>query len=525
MPFRKFISKLRLLIPAALLLLLVAACDSSRPQSTFGAEGPVAEQQLSLLWFILWLAIAVFVVVIGLMIYMIIRFRRRPGQEGLPPQTHGNTRLEIAWTIAPAIILVTIAVPTFLTIADQNSPPEGETLKVNVVAHQWWWEFQYPELGVVTANEMHVPIDIPVEATLLSGDVIHSFWIPKLAGKVDVVPANANEMWFLAREPETYFGQCAELCGIAHAQMRFRVIAQTQGDFDRWVLGQRAPPRPPEGDLALGGQQLFATKGCLVCHTVAGPDAPGVQEARMNGFLGGSALFPAPNLTSFGIRTTFAGGIKDTTEENLLRWVKDPDDVKPGNRMAQLAAAYQDPTSPVTDEEARALVAYLQSLTPDIEAVPTPTPSPAPTATAEPTPEPGETPTAPPPPPPSGPVALEIASVENNLEWDKESLSVRAGSEVTLTLVNNATSATLQHNWTFVQMGTEDGVATAGLTAGADNDWVPPDDDRVIANTKLVDGGDSGQVTFTAPTAGTYAFVCTFPGHSATMRGVFEVTE
>jgi len=392
------------------------------------------------------------------------------------------------------------------------------------VAHQWWWEFQYPGLGVITANELVVPIDVPVSLTLLSQDVIHSFWIPKLAGKVDVVPNNANEMWFVALEPDLFFGQCAELCGIAHANMRFRVRSETQADFDQWVLGQRAPPKAPETQLAIQGQQLFGVKGCLVCHTANGPEPAGVQQSRMDGFLGGAGLFPAPNLTSFGIRGTLAGGIVENNADNLLRWVKDPNEVKPGNRMAQLAAAYQDPENPITDEEAQALVAYLQSLKPDLEASP-PTPTPMPTATSVPgatptTPAATSTPTTPMPSP-----ELRIETVENQLLFDKESFTVKAGSEVTLTLINNATSEALQHNWVLVQAGTEDSVATAGLAAGPGSDWIPKDDSNVITFVRLLDGGDSDEVSFSAPPPGTYAFVCTFPGHAATMRGVFEVSE
>ena len=519
--FRKAISRIRLLFPAALLLLLLAACSSDNPQSTFGPEGPVAARQLSLFWIIFWLAVVVFVIVEGALVYILIRFRRRRGQEGLPPQTHGNTALEIGWTIVPAIILIGIAVPTYLTIADQDSPPDGETLEVNVIAHQWWWEFEYPALGVVTANELHVPIETPVVTTLLSQDVIHSFWIPKLAGKTDVVPNNANTMWFVAPKPDTFFGLCAELCGVAHALMRFRVISQTQEDFDRWVEEQRGPPKKPEGELALKGQQLFGAKGCLVCHTVNGPEAPGVQQARMDGFLGGAALFPAPNLTTFATRTTFAGGTEQNNTDNLRKWVLDPYDVKPGNRMAQLATAYQDPTNPITDEEARALVAYLQSLEPDVGP---PTPTPSPTATATPKPPDGTPPKATPTPPIGGSV-LQIESVENQLLFNEESFTVRAGSEVMLTLVNKATSKALQHNWVLVQAGTEDSVATAGLVAGPDSDWIPKDDPNVIDYVRLLDGGDSDKVTFDAPQPGTYAFICTFPGHVGTMRGVFEVSE
>ncbi len=351
------------LLPAAFLFLIVSACSSSDPQSTFFPSGPVADRQLSLFWLIFWLAVAVFIVVEGALIYSIWKFRRRPDQVGLPKQIHGNTKLELAWTIAPVFILLVIAVPTYITIADQNSPPEGDALHVDVVAHQWWWEFQYPEQGIITANEMHIPTNTTVTFSLFSQDVIHSFWVPKLAGKIDVQPANVNENWFIAEEEGTLFGQCAELCGLAHAKMLFRVTAESQGDFDTWVDEQQMPPAPTTTDLEAAGSTLFATKQCVLCHTNTGPDAPGVQEGRHLSFERGGNAFAAPNLTHFASRETFAGSILDNTEENLRNWLRDPEEEKTGNRMADLAAVYNDPAMRLTDADIDALVAFLRSRT------------------------------------------------------------------------------------------------------------------------------------------------------------------
>ena len=525
MPFRKAaIPRLLALVLVAGGVLLLAACDPNSPQSTFGPEGPIASRQLSLFWLIFWMAVAVFIVVEGVLLYAIIRYRQRPGQQGLPPQSHGHRRMEIAWTIAPVVVLVIIAIPTFITIAEHNEQPTGEdVIKVDVVGHQWWWEFRYPDLGVVTANEMHVPVDAPVSLTLLSGDVLHSFWVPKLAGKTDVFPISVTprKMWFVANKPDSYFGLCAELCGFTHANMRFRVIAQPKEEFDEWVRGQLAPPLRPPTELAVQGSQIFNAEGCASCHSV------GVlpinveaiqQEARMGVFLGGGFQFPAPNLTSFGIRTTFAGAIEESTTENLRRWLQDPDDIKPFNHMAELADAYRLPANQLTNDEIDALVAYLQSLQPDLDAVP---PTPTPTQPPTPTPLPGEATAT--PPTPGGEVTLQIASAGNELRFDKDSFSVAAGAQVQVILVNNATSAALQHNWVLVKAGTEDAVATAGLTAGPANNWVTPNDPDVIKQTGLIDGGKLGEATFAAPPPGTYAFVCTFPGHGPTMRGVFEV--
>ena len=258
-----------------------------------------------------------------------------------------------------------------------NSPSQAEGLQITVRAHQWWWEFQYPQLGVVTANELHIPPDPwVIEATLESDDVIHSFWVPKLAGKLDVIPNNTNKLWFEASrvdaDPSTsaidpYFGQCAEFCGTAHAQMRFRVFVEpTQQAFDAWVALQKAAPAAPASQLAQDGQKLFGQKGCTVCHTATGPDAAGLQKARMTSFLrtepGKPSAYPAPNLTHFASRTTFASAIVDNTNDNLRKWLENPNTVKPGNHMAQLAGAYTNPSLHLSSDDISALVAYLRSL-------------------------------------------------------------------------------------------------------------------------------------------------------------------
>ena len=345
------------LIVLLLLAALLAACTPSHPQSTFDTAGDVAEKQLDLLKVVFWAAVFVFVVVEGALLYAVLRYRRKPGQ-GIPTQTHGNTRLEIAWTIAPAIVLAVIAVPTIITLIDiEGDPPEG-ALQVTVIGHQWWWEFQYPEHNVITANELHLPKGQPVSLTLQSDDVIHSFWIPKLAGKVDMIPNAFNKLSFTPKEEGSFFGQCAELCGVAHAQMRFRAIVQSEADFQSWVQAQQAPSTG--GSVA--GATVFGVKGCGVCHTTSGPDPEGLQKSRMLGFLQGQPLFPAPNLTHFGSRTTFAGGLLDLNEDNLWRWLEDPDKVKPGNHMAERAQAYTDPDKALTRDDIAVLVKYLLSL-------------------------------------------------------------------------------------------------------------------------------------------------------------------
>ena len=301
-------------------ILTLMACTPSHPQSTFDAAGPVAEKQLDLFLLILWAALGVFVVVGGALLYTVIRFRRRAGSEEMPVQTHGNAPLEIGWTIAPAIVLLVIAVPTIYYIFDIAKSPGPGALEINVTGHQWWWEFEYPGLNVITANELHVPVDTPVKLNLRSDDVIHSFWIPKLAGKQDAIPRNVNPMQFTARKkdidtdtwPAEFFGQCAEFCGVAHAHMRFRVfVEESQEAFDAWVakyheLAKRPPPT--EGQAA-EGYRVFASRGCLLCHTASGPAPAAVRQSLQESFERGDPRFPAPNLTNFGTRTTLAAGI------------------------------------------------------------------------------------------------------------------------------------------------------------------------------------------------------------------------
>ena len=354
-------------------LLLLMACTPSHPQSTFDAAGPVAEKQLTLFYIVFWAAVFVFIVVGGILLYAVIRFRRKPGEDKMPVQVHGNTKLEIGWTIAPAIVLAVIAVPTVVYIFDISDPPLDGALEVNVIGHQWWWEFEYPEQNVITANEMHVPVDTPVILNLMSDDVIHSFWIPKLAGKVDVIPSNLNKMWFEASRgdieslPAVFFGQCAEFCGDAHAHMKFKVIVDEEYAFNDWVENYHAITArgsPTEGD-ALEGAQLFASKGCTLCHSATGPWPKAVRDGLMRAFVGGAAAFPGPNLTNLGTRNTLAAGvIEDLNRDTLKEWLTDPDEVKPGNHMADLANVYNvdNQDEMLTEDDIDKLASYLLSL-------------------------------------------------------------------------------------------------------------------------------------------------------------------
>ena len=359
------------------LFLLVAACSGR--QSTWEPAGPVAAKQLELFNVLLWVMVVVFVLVEGALVYAAIRFRRRPGQER-PQQVHGNLPLEITWTIIPTVLIMALGIWTVFALFDLEDPPgpPEDVLEVTVTGHQWWWEFEYPDAGggkrITTANELRIPVDRPVRLSLNSDDVIHSFWVPKLAGKVDVIPTHVNEMWFLADSqeidilPATFYGQCAEFCGIAHALMRFRVVVLEEADYQAWVRDYGPPPEVTES--AQRGKALFAAN-CSTCHTISGGDDRAPQASRFKGFLTGGAVVTGPNLTDLRTRQSLAAGVMEpddsvsppiTQEVNLRRWLRDPEDVKPGNYMAARAPIYQVNELRLSDEAIEALIDYLLNL-------------------------------------------------------------------------------------------------------------------------------------------------------------------
>ena len=369
--------KLALLVPALAATFIIAACSPQHPQSTFGYAGPVARDQGDLFILIFWIAVPVFIVVEGAIIYAAIRYRRR--DDKIPKQVHGNTKLEITWTIVPSLVIAAIAVPTIIGIWEQQRgapTDQGDILEVEAIGHRWWFEFRYPNQEVVTANEMHVPVGRPVNIKLTSQDVIHSFWVPKLAGKVDMVPLNDNLVWFIAEEPGIYDGQCAEFCGIAHAHMRFRVVAHPEEDFQNWVAGMRTPPEPFEaGSSEQQGQTLFATH-CKTCHTDDSwrQDAYALeiqqQDSRWATWLAdieNSRIVSAPNMTNYSQRNFLGAGIKENSRENLIKWIADPNDIKIGTSMQAHAAVYQeraDNKANLSPQEVENIADYLLALKP-----------------------------------------------------------------------------------------------------------------------------------------------------------------
>ncbi len=342
----------RLLVLAGLVLfaVMLSGCASDAPQDTLQPAGPNAREARDLWNLVFPIAVVIFVIVEGLLVFAVIRFRAKPGREA--SQFHGNTKVEVILTVIPALILAGISVPTIKSIFELAEEPTGNVLNVTVIAHQFWWEYQYPDLGIVTANELHIPVDVPVRIRLEgqptdlvdgTSEVIHAFWVPRLGGKQDVVPGRLNLITLQADEPGTYLGQCTEFCGLGHAEMRLLVEAHEQADFDTWVSELKDTPESTD-DLVAEGEELFLQgqfaggPACSSCHTA---------DATAN------APNAGPNLGGFATRTTFAGAIFDNNEENLIRWLRDPPGMKEGAKMPNLQ---------LTEEQLTALVAYLQSL-------------------------------------------------------------------------------------------------------------------------------------------------------------------
>ncbi|HVL82314.1 MAG TPA: cytochrome c oxidase subunit II [Actinomycetota bacterium] len=346
-PPRRWTRRLTWTLLAVAALALVG-CATGGELDSLRPAGPIAHKQMSLFTPVFWTAVVVFVVVEAILVLALFRFRDRPDAP-MPQQVHGNTRLEVGWTILPALILAVIAVPTVATIFALAQEPEG-AIRVEVVGHRWWWEFRYPGEDVVTANELHIPAGRPVMLTMDAYEeggvltvpaergegVIHSFWVPRLAGKQDVVPGKVSTLTLEADQPGEYWGQCAEFCGMSHANMRVRVIAHDEAGYRRWLNEQRAPAAQATGALA-EGQRLFAEGACAGCHTIEGV-ATGI---------GG------PNLTHFASRNRFAGSTFETNRENLREWLRDPPAMKPGSLMPPLG---------LTEDEIESLVDYLLSL-------------------------------------------------------------------------------------------------------------------------------------------------------------------
>jgi cytochrome c oxidase subunit 2 len=377
-------------------------------QSTMVVEGPVAEAQRSLFFVTCWVTAVIFVIVATILAYATLKFKARTLEEENappPPQGHGNPLVEVGLIGGSVLALVIIAVPTLKDIWYSYDVPvadKANAYEVTATGYQWWFQFQYPSeqiagAGVLTTgNELVIPAGRPIHVNLRSVDVMHSFWVPKLAGKVDMIPNRPNHLWLEAAKPGYFWGQCAEFCGDSHAVMRFRVIALAPREFQEWLAQQSKPAREvpltsaapkaqlaslalrtfaenesgatgafeenplntwtakqfPEKDedpaLIAQGQKLFVEKTCAGCHTIRQADGKG--PAGVTG----------PNLTHVGARSSIAGGLLDNTPEQMRRWIHNPGDVKPGNKM--WTTGYITNNIKLTPENEVALVAYLQSL-------------------------------------------------------------------------------------------------------------------------------------------------------------------
>jgi cytochrome c oxidase subunit II len=326
----------------AALVVVLTSCTANARQDALKPKGSVARQLNNLFVPVFWIAVVVFCLVAGLVLYCIVRFRARSEDEA-PRQIHGHTALEITWTIIPAVLLAFIAVPTVITVFSINKVPKG-AMQITVTGHRWWWQYDYPDASnpskimFSTANEMHIPAGKKVEINLTSVDVIHNFWPPELAGKVYAIPGRTNHLVVEADQPGTYYGQCAEYCGTSHANMRLRVIADSPQDFQNWVNGQTGgPSQASSNGGAAAGLQVFNQKGCAGCHSITGIS---------NGQIG-------PNLTHFKSRTVFAGSIFENTDPNLRAWLRNPPGQKPGSVMPNLG---------LSEDEITKLIAYLDTL-------------------------------------------------------------------------------------------------------------------------------------------------------------------
>jgi cytochrome c oxidase subunit 2 len=330
------------------MLLAVGLCDAAAPPdysvpSIFDPRSTPAESIYHLSHFVLAITGLIFLVVFTLLTYAVIKFRRSPADDKREPaQVYGSTQIELAWTIIPILIVVVLFLATARVIhAIQDAPKPATALEVTAIGHQFWWEFRYPALGIVTANELHVPVSSPAHPAptflkLLSADTDHSFWVPQLAGKTDLIPNRVNDTWIDPRQTGVYLGQCAQYCGTQHAKMLLRVSVDSPEDFDAWVRAQSQLANQDPKETA--GRRVFETTACINCHAISGTAATG----RFG-----------PDLTHLMSRQTIASGAAENTTENLHTWIQNPDAIKPGSLM---------PAMKLSDPDLDALVRYLETL-------------------------------------------------------------------------------------------------------------------------------------------------------------------
>lgn len=331
-----------------LLSCLLTACNAA-PSALRGA-GRAAVEINQLWWFMAITGTLIYVGVMGLLLWAYGRRRNHKptadqhsslttaAQDLLPSSSGGTRMIVLGGIVMPSLVLSAVYAFTLETLWSISGQQRAEPLVIEVVGHQWWWEIRYPAQGIVTANELYLPIGQPVRIELTSEDVIHSFWVPELHGKLDMIPGRTNSFWLEAEEAGDYWGLCAEFCGVQHANMLYLVMARPQVEFDTWVAAQQALPPTPTTELTRQGQQIFMDAACDSCHTIAGTAAVG----RLG-----------PDLTHLASRRTLASGILENNIGSLGGWIINPQHIKPGNLM---------PSSDLSGPQLQALLAYLETL-------------------------------------------------------------------------------------------------------------------------------------------------------------------
>jgi cytochrome c oxidase subunit II len=341
----KIRSAARQLAMFALSSVLLAPQALAGPSGTniFAPQSTPAKSIVSVSVFVLVITGIIFAVVCTLLVYSIAKFRANSANaDREPAQVYGSNQIEMAWTIIPVLIVVVLFLATARMIhAIQDAPEPAGAIEVTAIGHQYWWEFRYPQFGIVTANELHIPVSdagrpTPSFLQLLSADTDHSFWVPELAGKTDLVPNHPNRMWLDPHRTGIFLGQCAQYCGVQHAKMLLRVSVDSPQDFATWVRGQQQPA--VQDQSVMTGRRIFEQTACINCHTVSG--TPGTGRF-------------GPDLTHLMSRTTIAAGAADNTPENLRRWIEDPDAIKPGSLM---------PAMKLSAGDLDAVVSYMETL-------------------------------------------------------------------------------------------------------------------------------------------------------------------
>jgi cytochrome c oxidase subunit 2 len=319
------------------------AGGSLSPTNIFAPVSTPAHSIVELSLFVLTITAAIFAIVFSLLVYCVVKFGKRADDDGRePPQVYASNQVELAWTVIPVLIVVVLFLATARVIASiQKAAQPSNAIQVIAIGHQFWWEYRYPGLKVVTANELHVPVSDPAHPTptfitLLSADTDHSFWVPRVGGKTDLIPNHPNSMWMDPQMMGLYLGQCAQYCGTQHAKMLLRVYVQSRQEFDHWVAEQSQPVHTSTS--ASEGQYIFETTACINCHAVNGT----VADGRFG-----------PDLTHLMSRETIAAGAAPNTRENLRLWIQNPDSIKPGSKM---------PAMGLSDHQLDAVTAYLATL-------------------------------------------------------------------------------------------------------------------------------------------------------------------